>query len=320
MTHRGSRNPLIVDQHVIADDFRGYEKLYFYTGDLAWGNIRGLLQNNISGLRVFEEKDYASPRNDGWGISDLHLFEEANAVFRGLGGRPFIAFLHTSGNHRPYTIPADRRGFALRAVPERELLEHGFRSQQEFDSLRFMDHSLGHFFALARREAYFDRTVFLILGDHGSRGSGTSAWQKIGLTAIHVPFAIYAPGLIHSPRRIDAPASSLDVLPTVAALVGVPHVNTALGRDLFAPRLDGESFVFSEGGLVDREFFYADGRLHRIRASDPTADLGAELPERKQRMAALWNDFRDLALYLMQHNGKQALLEARNARPETAPN
>lgn len=315
VTHRGSRNPLIVDQHVLVDDFRGYERLYFYTGDLAWGNIRGLLQNNISGLRVFEEKDYSSPRNDGWGISDLHLFEEANAVFRQLGNRPFIAFLHTSGNHRPYTIPADRKGFEPRPVPQAELLHNSFRSQEEFDSLRFMDHSLGHFFEVARRERYFDRTVFLILGDHGSRGSGTSPWQKIGLTAIHVPFAIYAPGLIHTPRRIDEPASSLDVLPTVAALVGVPHVNTTLGRDLFTPRADGESFVFSEAGVVDRDFFYADGRLYQIRGSDPTADVSAQFPERQRRMAELWSDFRELSLYLMQNNRKNPVLEEPHDTP-----
>jgi phosphoglycerol transferase MdoB-like AlkP superfamily enzyme len=306
VTRRGSRNPLIVDQHVLVDEFHGYEKMYFYTGDLAWGNIRGLLQNNISGLRVFEQKDYSSPRNDGWGISDLHLFEEANARFRALGDRPFIAFLHTSGNHQPYTIPVDSKGFQVRPVADQDLLlRNGFRSQQEFDSLRFMDHSLGHFFALARQEPYWGRTLFLVFGDHGSRGSGTSGWQKIGLTGIHVPFVIYGPGLIDEPRAIDEPASSLDVLPTVAALAGVPHVNTALGRNLLAPRTDGEDFVFSEAGLVDREFFFTAGRLHRIRSADPTADLSAELPERRARMAAVWKDFRSLSLYLMHNNSKE---------------
>jgi arylsulfatase A-like enzyme len=147
--------------------------------------------------------------------------------------------------------------------------------------------------------------LFLILGDHGSRGSGTSPWQKIGLTAIHVPFALYGPGLIRQPRRIDSPASSLDVLPTVAALVGIPAVNTALGRNLFAPRPDGESWVFSEGGLVDREFFFADGRVYRLRAEDPTRDLSAELPAQRARMQAIWSDFRALALHLMRHNGKR---------------
>jgi phosphoglycerol transferase MdoB-like AlkP superfamily enzyme len=313
VTHRGSRNPLIVDQHVLVDEFQGYEKMYFYTGDLAWGNIRGLLQNNIDGLRVFEEKDYHSPHNDGWGISDLALFEEANAVFRKLGDRPFIAFLHTSGNHRPYTIPADRRGFVSRPVAQSELIQHGFRSQEEFDSLHFMDHAVGQFLEIARREPYFERTLFLIFGDHGSRGSGTSAWQKIGLTAIHVPFVIYAPKLI-PPRRIDEPISSLDVLPTVAALVGVPYVNTTLGRNALAPRRDGESYVFSEGGLVDRDFFYTGTSLHQIHAQDPTVDVSEQYPERRQQMANVWEDFRTLSLYLMHNNDKKSVLQARGER------
>jgi hypothetical protein len=304
VTRRGSRNPLVADQHILVNDFPGYEKLYFYTGDLAWGNIRGLLQNNIAGLRVFEEKDYRSPHNDGWGISDLHLFEEANARLRELGERPFIAFLHTSGNHRPYTIPADSKGFERRPTDPQRLFDHAFRSQEEFDSLRFMDHSLGHFFELARRERYFERTLFVILGDHGSKGSGSQPWQKIGLTAIHIPLVIHAPRLLE-PRVIDTPGSSLDVLPTLAALVAFPHVNTALGRNLLEPRADGESFVFSEGGLVDGDLFLADGRLYRFRSSAPERDLAAELPAEFARMSGLWNDFRTLAAYLMQHNAKQ---------------
>jgi hypothetical protein len=69
--------------------------------------------------------------------------------------------------------------------------------------------------------------------------------------------------------------------------------------------------VFSEAGLVDREFFFTAGRLHRIRSDDPTADLSAELPERHARMAALWNDFRSLSLYLMHNNSKE---QARSPR------
>ena len=76
-----TRNPLLVSQNSILNDFTGYEKLYFLGGSLNWANIRGLLAANIAGLRLFEEGSFSAPRVDVWGISDLDLFEEANRVF-----------------------------------------------------------------------------------------------------------------------------------------------------------------------------------------------------------------------------------------------
>ena len=105
-----TRNPLIVAQHTILNDFAGYEKLYFLGGSLSWANIRGLLAANVEGLRIFEEGSYAAPRVDVWGISDLDLFAEATRVFSATR-QPFVAIVQTSGSHRPYTIPANRGGF-----------------------------------------------------------------------------------------------------------------------------------------------------------------------------------------------------------------
>ena len=57
-----SRNPLAVDQHTIINDFNGYEKFYFLGGSITWANIRGLLNNNIAGLQIFEEEQFRSKK------------------------------------------------------------------------------------------------------------------------------------------------------------------------------------------------------------------------------------------------------------------
>ena len=121
-----SRNPLVVRQHTIINAFKGYDKYYFLGGSANWGEIRGLLLHNIPGLHVFEEGSYSSPRVDVWGISDLNLFEEANKVLRKKKGKPFFAIIQTSGNHKPYTIPDDNRGFKVLAADEDEVVKYGF--------------------------------------------------------------------------------------------------------------------------------------------------------------------------------------------------
>lgn len=54
-----SRNPLIVKQHTIINDFKAYEKLYFLGGSASWGNIRGILAGNIPDLTIYEEGSYS---------------------------------------------------------------------------------------------------------------------------------------------------------------------------------------------------------------------------------------------------------------------
>ena len=59
-----SRNPLAVDQHSIIADFKNYEKYYFLGGSASWANIRGVLTNNISDLKIFEQGSYQSSEID----------------------------------------------------------------------------------------------------------------------------------------------------------------------------------------------------------------------------------------------------------------
>ncbi|MDR0646579.1 MAG: sulfatase-like hydrolase/transferase, partial [Elusimicrobiota bacterium] len=70
-----SRNPTIVNQHSLINDLKGYNKFYFIGGSTNWGNVRGLLQHTIEGLKIFEEGTYEGQnRTDVWGISDLDMF------------------------------------------------------------------------------------------------------------------------------------------------------------------------------------------------------------------------------------------------------
>jgi phosphoglycerol transferase MdoB-like AlkP superfamily enzyme len=239
-----AHNPLTVRQCSIANAFADYEKFYFLGGSANWSNIRAMLEHNIDRLHMVEEGSYNAPVVDVWGISDEDLFIAANDVLR-RQTRPFFAIIQTAGNHRPYTIPKQTHGFALRGdfTPGR-----GFESLEELNSFRYLDHAIGLFLALARRERYFANTVFVLYGDHGTRTGADSTWLKLGdLSPVvyHVPLVIYAPGV--PPQRIDAPSSHIDILPTLASFCGRRYVDTTLGIDLFDPvrANDSAAFVFT---------------------------------------------------------------------------
>ena len=314
-----SRNPLVVSQHTIINAFEGYEKFYFLGGSLNWAEMRGLLSHNLPGLHVYEEGSYSSPRADVWGISDLHLFEEANWVLREVRDKPFFAIIQTSGNHRPYTIPEDNRGFQLLSANEDDAVKYGFESVAGFNAIRFMDHSIKFFLEAAEKDDYLNNTIFVFFGDHGSGRRHPlhmhKAEEQLKLTKYHVPLIIYAPGLIKEGKIYDKVASEVDILPTIAGITSIPYVNSTLGRDLLDERFDGNWYAFTIRhwqvpyiGLISDQFYFlisADGtnkRLHQYYSDDPTNNIVDEFPEVAANMEQLCRGIYETVNYMRYHN------------------
>ena len=312
-----SRNPLIVNQHTIINAFNNHKKLYFLGGSASWANVRGLLSANLPDLRLYEEGSYDSPDIDVWGISDLSLFREANTVLKD-ETQPFFAIIQTSGNHRPYTIPDDNEGFELwneEDLPG-DIQNYGFASLEELNSFRFMDHSIGHFLKIARKEAYFDNTLFIFFGDHGIHaptGNHVPAYEaQLKLQGFRVPLVLYGKSVISNTKVFDTIASEVDVLPIIASVTRVHYRNTTLGRDLTDRKYDANRYAFTIDsgtiGLISDEYYLLmlpDGsnkKLHQLNSENPRADASAEKPEMAdlltQKLSAIWDTIR----YMRENN------------------
>ncbi len=265
-----SRNPNLVDQQTIFNDIKGYEKFYFIGGSASWANIRGVLMDNIKGLHLYEQQDYRSPAVDVWGISDKDLFMEANDVVK-KQDKPFFAIIQTADNHRPYTIPSEDKPFiSLRNFPKDTLLKYGFWTNEELNAYSYMDYTYRIFIEAAKKENYFNNTIFVFVGDHGIRGNAgdlfPKVWSEQSLTLQHVPLLFYAPALL-KPAVIQNKASQIDIMPGLAYLAGLPAMNTTLGRNLFADTLladsnslHNHSFILDPDkslvGLVTGKYYY----------------------------------------------------------------
>jgi len=230
-----SRNPMIVDQHSIINDFKGYDKDYFIGGSTSWANIKGVLENNIQGITIHEQGSYNAQKVDVWGISDKNLFLQANEVLRAKNA-PFFAVIQTSDNHRPYTIPKeDQAAFKIVSFPQDTLVKYGFQSNDELNAFRYTDFCFQKFMEAAKKETYFNNTVFVFVGDHGIRGNAgdmfPKAWTANALTCFHVPLLFYAPALL-KPEKHTMISSQVDILPTIAGIAGIHYTNTTMGRDL----------------------------------------------------------------------------------------
>jgi phosphoglycerol transferase MdoB-like AlkP superfamily enzyme len=260
-----SRNPLAVDQHSIIADFKNYEKYYFLGGSASWANIRGVLTNNISDLKIFEQGSYQSSEIDVWGISDKNLFLEANKTLS-KNTKPFFAIIQTADNHRPYTIPTeDLKVFVKKTVPKDSLLKFGFENNEEYNAFRYTDFCIEQFIEAAKKEKYFNETLFVFIGDHGIKGdAGTmlpKSFTEQGLTNMHVPLLFYAPSILQ-PKQYSIPVSQLDVLPSIASLCNIPYTNTTMGKNVFITVQQNDNAIFlyddfnQQIGVLNNKYYY----------------------------------------------------------------
>jgi len=318
-----TRNPLISRQHSLINALDGYEKFYMIGGNAGWANINALIQRSIDDVWLYEERHWKAPLVDVWGISDLDFFKEGTAVLRQLPkDQPFFAYLQTSGNHRPFTIPRDNDGFQALDLPLEQVQAAGSRSVAQFNAVRLLDFNIGKLLEMAERDGYLDNTIFVFFGDHNTRISQiphmAPGFEQLGLESNNVPLMIYAPGLL-KPRVFDEAVGLADLLPTVLGLLGKPYANGGMGRDLQQPAPEGERvvpLVLREGtfpiiGGVTQRFLLQmqhDGSsptLHDIYSPTPMDNVAQRHPEEFQRLAALTRAMHETSRAMLYRNVRE---------------
>ena len=91
---------------------------------------------------------------------------------------------------------------------------------------------LGDFFRRAKKEAFWNDTIFIVVGDHGARVYGS---QTIPLQSYRVPFLVAGPCVVPKAQRVDVTGCQLDVAPTILGLLGRPYRTLLYGHDLLKP-------------------------------------------------------------------------------------
>jgi phosphoglycerol transferase MdoB-like AlkP superfamily enzyme len=314
-----SRNPTAVNQHTIINDFKNYSKYYFLGGSTTWANIRGVLNNNIEGLKIFEEDSFDAGSVDVWGISDKDLFLAANKEMA-KESKPFFAVIQTAGNHRPYTIPQkDLTEFKLVNYPKDTLIKYQFSGNDELNAFRYSDYCFRKYFEAAAKEKYFANTIYVFVGDHGLRGDAGNlfpeSFTKQGIGAEHVPLLFYAPSFLQ-PGRVHNVCSQLDILPSVAFLARQSHRNSTLGRNLFDTTFKKEPVAFIADpitqyiGLVSNRFYYGKNLATKdedfVSVTDnKRVENNRETDSIQLKMAEFTGAWHETAKYLLQNNKKR---------------
>lgn len=271
---------------------RAFNDLYVYNGDFAWDNQAGFFGNQGM-TRFVGRNDYIDPvvADPTWGVSDQDMFDRAVVELNQLNsGEPFYALLQTLSNHTPYALPEQ--------LPVEPVQGHG-SLDQHLTAMRYSDWALGQFFEKARKQPWYNDTLFVVLGDHGF--GAPEQLTEMDLFRFHVPMLLIAPGITEKfGSRRDVAGTQVDMVPTILGRLGGTVRHQCWGRDLLAldasdpgfgiikpsgsdqtvAMLRGDRVLVQPKGLEPKLYSYRLGgqpRAERIEIGPAESDMRSQL-------------------------------------------
>ena len=134
----------------------GYNSSFYHGGDLGFGNMKTYLTS--SGVNHFiDENDFDSEDyNSKWGTHDHVLLERfTNDLSDPNLKQPFIKALFTLSSHEPFEFP-DAYKFGKATKTDKFKSAHAYT-----------DKTIGKFIENAKKQAWWDNTLIVIMADHG---------------------------------------------------------------------------------------------------------------------------------------------------------
>jgi len=291
---------------------RGAQTVYLHNGDLDWGEERWLLQHDgYSDAEGFA--DLGCPRLTSWGTEDRCLIDRLIKWIDNRRGRPFFAVCWTDQTHDPYRLGPGVRPVDFFHGKSPANLPNDLSSY--LNVLHETDHQLARQFAALRERGLADDTLVVVTGDHGEsfrdpheqRGHGLSVYEE----EIKVPLMLWNPRLFAGGRRSAQTGAHVDLMPTIADVMGIAPAGGWQGYSVF--NSERPSRVFFLTNVDDYLFGVRDGEWKYIfdtsagkemlfdLANDPEedrneADSSPELCRRLRQRIAGWVSFEEVFL------------------------
>ena len=218
---------------------------------------------------------------------DVELIEQFASWLSGAGDRSVFAYLHLMSPHIPYDPPGREHNFAasdqvalLQAVDALPEARRRLLLELYDETVGHVDELLGRLIEVIENNGRADDAVIVVTADHGEEfhehgrwGHGKSLYDEVA----HVPLVLVGPG-VGAARTTGAPAMLVDILPTVAAIVGIEPDAGWEGRDLRNLPADGTAYseLIREGGF-ESFMLYRDGEKYLESRAGVGQPLHAEI-------------------------------------------
>lgn len=204
----------------------GYSSAFFHgaengsMGFQAFARSTGF-QHYYGRTEYGEDKRFNGDRDfDGmWAIWD-EPFLQFYALKMSEMKEPFVTAIFTATSHHPYSVP-----------DEYKEIYKDEDSNVIHKCIRYVDNALKNFFDTARRQPWFQNTIFVLTSDHTNLSDHAEYQTDLG--GFGSPILIYDPSGNIAPGRRHCIAQQIDIMPTILNYLGYDKPYVAFGKDLF---------------------------------------------------------------------------------------
>ena len=195
---------------------KGYTSVFYHGGTNGTMNF-----NSFAKLAGFDkyygrteynnEKDY-----DGqWGIWDEPFLRKTVTEISTLK-KPFFVSIFTLSSHNPYKVPEKYHGKFPKG------------SYEITESIGYTDYSLKQFFKEARKQKWFNNTLFVITADHTATSEDAFYSNIIGQYSI--PIIFYKNDF--TPKVDEKTVQQIDILPTILDYLNFDSPYYSFGKSM----------------------------------------------------------------------------------------
>lgn len=230
---------------------KGYRTAFIAAGDNDFENQGAFLRHNRGFETIWDYRDAGVPPPEqwvfSWGIEDRHLIDMIMRWIEADRAKPFFIFSWSQGTHHPYYPgPQHKEIDFLRGDRS-----HGAMSwdlNNYLNAMHEFDRQVGRLLAWLRSTGLADTTIVVVTGDHGEAfgiphahyGHSYQVYQE----DVRVPLILWNPKLFAGAGRRHTIGAHVDLMPTLADLLGVSPSPSWQGWSLF------------DAGKPPRAYFY----------------------------------------------------------------
>ena len=215
----------------------GYDTSFFHSAPN--GSMGFLGFSNILGFdHYYGKTEYNNDADDDghWGIWDEPFFQYMCRTYSEKK-QPFFGTIFTLSSHHPFRIPEKYKG----KFPMGHLEIH--------KSIGYTDYSLKQFFECAKKQPWFENTIFAFVNDHPNQIYYDLYNEPI--TGMGAAIMFYSPNPNLVPTGVNSEITQqIDIYPSLADLMGYNKPFRSWGRSVFTKLPDETPRAFISNAVM----------------------------------------------------------------------
>ena len=216
----------------------GYSSSFYFGGQLMYGGINSFITvNGFDIIKDLSDFDDDLPRGK-LGIFDEYILNE-QIVELNNEKQPFFSVLFTVSTHSPYDQPMD------------DVINWASNDNQNgyLNSAYYTDKCLGEYFENARKQTWYNNTLFILVADHSH--NTYKNWPVDSKEYRKIPLLLYGDVIKDEYRgkKINRIGSQTDIASTLLSQFNVEAKDFFWSRNLFNPTTNEFAYYEATDGV-----------------------------------------------------------------------